>query len=236
MNASFTYLLVNFGTILFPFLLSFDRKVAFFRQWRPLFLGLWPVAAFFIFWDVLFTRWGVWGFNKEFVSGCYLISLPIEEWAFFFTVPYSCFFIYECLRCYVPFERRKDYGWSLFPVAGSAFVMTAILNASRAYTVYAFLGSGLGLLLVWLFRKRLPAFRADAFWIMYFISIVPFLIVNGILTALPVVIYNDAENLGIRLFTIPFEDLFYGMLLMLGNVVMTELIRGRKMLPLRAHT
>ena len=48
---------------------------------------------------------------------------------------------------------------------------------------------------------------------MYFISIIPFLIVNGILTngfrfidAGPVVWYNDAENLSIRLLNIPLEE------------------------------
>jgi hypothetical protein len=35
----------------------------------------------------------------------------------------------------------------------------------------------------------------------YLIILVPFLIVNGFLTAIPVVIYNDAENLGILIFT-----------------------------------
>lgn len=82
--------------------------------------------------------------------------------------------------------------------------------------------------MVYLLRRKIPAFRADAFLIMYLVSLLPFLVVNGFLTAMPVVIYNDAENLGWRIYTIPFEDCFYGMLLMLGNVAIMEWLRGRQ--------
>ncbi|MGC9342869.1 MAG: lycopene cyclase domain-containing protein [Bacteroidales bacterium] len=56
--------------------------------------------------------------------------------------------------------------------------------------------------------------------------LIPFLIVNGILTGSfieeEIVWYNDMENLSFRIFTIPVEDMFYGMLLILMNVSIYE--------------
>jgi lycopene cyclase domain-containing protein len=60
----------------------------------------------------------------------------------------------------------------------------------------------------------------------YLVILVPFFIVNGILTGTgleePVVWYNDEENLGMRILTIPIEDSIYGFLLIASNITLFE--------------
>ena len=62
-----------------------------------------------------------------------------------------------------------------------------------------------------------------SFHYLSYIFIFPFFFIsNGILTGSfliePIVIYNDLENLGIRICNIPIEDTIYGMLLIFLNI------------------
>ena len=227
MNAHYTYLLLDAFTFFFPFVLSFDKKVAFYKQWRYLFPPMIITAAFFIVWDVLFTQWGMWSFNPEYLTGIYLANLPIEEWLFFIVVPYACTFIYACLLAYLPIRSKLDKGWRFILPLGVFLLIAGVIYWQQAYTFTALAFCGIALILLFVNRRQFASFRADGFLYMFLISIVPFFIVNGFLTAMPVVQYNDSENLGIRLYTIPVEDTFYGMLLMLGNVAGMEWLRSR---------
>jgi lycopene cyclase domain-containing protein len=65
------------------------------------------------------------------------------------------------------------------------------------------------------------------FYRAYLVSLVPFYIVNGFLTSIPVVIYNDKQNLGFRVGTIPFEDHFYLMGLLLMNIYLYEVFKSK---------
>ena len=67
----------------------------------------------------------------------------------------------------------------------------------------------------------------NRFYVTYAVSLLPFYIVNGVLTAVPIVLYNNAENIGRRLGTIPFEDHFYSMALLVMNVGFYEYFKGR---------
>lgn len=68
------------------------------------------------------------------------------------------------------------------------------------------------------------------FWMAYFIHLIPFLIVNGVLTATPVVLYNPNEITGFRIYTIPIEDTVYALTcLLLPITVMEYYLEKRKM-------
>ena len=169
-------------------------------------------AFFYVIWDIIFTQRCVWSFNDLYITGIRYFNLPIEEMLFFFVVPYCCVFIYACVKSYFPKLQSNNTTSIILKSLSLIFFVVACLNFKKDYTFYTFLFCSIFILFL-LFQR----FNQAAFLVSYIIILIPFLIVNGFLTAIPVVIYNDAENLGIRIFTIPFEDIFYGMLLVMMN-------------------
>lgn len=223
-ESKFTYLIINILTILYPAAQSFEHRLNYYRKWKFLFLAIIITGAFFIVWDILKTYYGVWSFNDDYLIGIYLFNLPLEEWLFFLTVPYSCVFIYEVLNYYF----RKDYlgniSLKIGIILGIINIILAFIFYERAYTFVVFLFNGIFLLLhSFVFKFQ----WLGRFFLAYFVSLIPFFLVNGLLTSIPVVIYNDAENMGIRLFSIPVEDTMYSMLLFLMNVSLYEFFRTK---------
>jgi len=235
LNTQYTYLLIHAASLAGPLLLSFDKKVAFYKKWRFLFPAMLLPAVLFLIWDEYFTQIGVWSFSEAHTIGVKLGHLPLEEVLFFFTVPYCCVFIYECIRIYFPRLQQSRTAELILFLLGFLLLLLGLFFSARAYTAYTFILNGAFIAVVFLFRRFFSSFDALSFLVSYLVIIVPFLIVNGFLTAIPVVMYNDAENLGIRMFSflpwpmhnIPFEDLFYGMLLILMNVTIYEKLKTR---------
>jgi lycopene cyclase domain-containing protein len=64
-------------------------------------------------------------------------------------------------------------------------------------------------MIAWALLTKSARHWLSGFLLSYAISLIPFFLVNGVLTSLPVVWYNDAQNMGIRLWTIPLEDAIY---------------------------
>ncbi len=221
----YTYLLLNFFTLLFPVALSFDKKVHFFRNWLYALYAIIPVGIVFIIWDFGFTHLGIWEFNHRYVVGPEFLLLPVEEWLFFLTVPFACIFIYEVLINYLRPNLFPKLGRGIAYTLGIILLILGITHYNLLYTAVTFLSTGI-LLVVTTFALN-PQYLS-MFFLTYVVHLFPFFIVNGILTALPVVSYNDAENLGFRIGTIPVEDTIYSMLLIFLNILLYEYFKCKK--------
>ena len=182
-------------------------------------------ALLYIAWDIFFTGKGVWSFNEDYITEIYFYNLPIEEVLFFFVVPYCCVFIYECIRCYFPHLKNKPIADIILISLACILLFTGILFYKNYYTSWTFILTAVTIEIIYYCKNYLKNFDAAPFLAAYSIILIPFLVVNGFLTAIPVVLYNNAENLGIRVYTIPFEDVFYGMLLVLMNIAIYEKIK-----------
>lgn len=222
-----SYLWLNILVVLIPLIGSFEKRVRFYRNWKHLFKAILLTLIPFIIWDSLFAHNGIWHFNPDYVSSFTLLGLPVEEWLFFITVPYSCLYIYEWVKFFRR-DRPQIYGMAdrviLILLCGAA-LLTAIYFYNKSYTLVVF--GALAYFLIFLIVQR-PVFIRN-FWIAFIISMIPFLIVNGYLTAKPVVIYNSHEFIGLRLFTIPLEDIFYSLLLLLMNTFFYEQSLSREL-------
>lgn len=218
------YLYLNIFTIAIPFLLSFDKNVQFYKKWRYLFPAITITLIFFIVWDHIFAEKGVWGFTSEYLIGIWIFGLPLEEWLFFVTVPYACVFIYEVLNFYVKRDVLHSAAKIVtLPLAG-LFIIIAIINWDKLYTFYNLLFTGAFMIIHWLVFGYKYLGR---FYLAYLVHLVPFLIVNGVLTYLPIVWYNNQENLSVRVVSIPIEDTIYSLLLLLMNISIFEFLRNK---------
>jgi lycopene cyclase domain-containing protein len=222
------YAWIIIGTIAGPFFLSFDKKVHFYSYWKALFPALLIIGFLFLVWDEYFTINGIWGFNPNYISGIYLAHLPIEEVCFFLVVPYACVFVYEVLIAYFPNVQTKKISHIFafgFTLAGLTF---ALMNMDSWYTASAGIISSM-LTIGFYFVNRVKWYPKFIF--MFLVAIVPFLVVNGILTGSftdqPIVWYSENHIMGPRIFTIPIEDLFYNYAMLLPIIGIYEFLKGK---------
>ncbi len=218
------YLILNILVFLVPFYFTFHKDVRFYRYWREIIFAILIPGIFFIIWDVLFTKWGIWGFNPHYLIGLEILNLPVEEILFFLCIPYACLFSYFIIKKFIkfdPFDRySKPFTWLLIAV----LLITGFIFVDKYYTGFTFIITS-----VFLFfhRTMVKQNYISKFYLTYsIIFLLPFIIVNGYLTGSftdePIVWYNNSHNLLIRILTIPIEDFVYGFLLFLMNVTLFE--------------
>lgn len=152
---------------------------------------------------------GVWGFSPKHHFDVLFAGLPLEEILFFYAIPFCCLFSYFVFKNNISI---KPLGISakIYMVFGFGFLLLSYLFLDKAYTlsVSIFMAAILFIL----------AYKPQQWFFVFLLSFIlislgPFLLVNGVLTGMldsvsPPVWYNEAENLGIRIMTIPIEDFF----------------------------
>lgn len=216
------YLYLLLGSLIIPLLFSFFA-IDFIRYRKHFAISTTIVAIIFLIWDVLFTSLGIWGFNDSYCLGLNILHLPIEEILFFFVIPFCSLFTHFALLYAYPnlsLNKKATYYLSIFLIIIATIIIAS--NLSRAYTVVSF-SFFIGVLIIGL-RYHLKLLQQ--FSISFFVILIPFFIVNGILTGAltdtPIVWYNNLENLGIRIYTIPIEDVGYAFSMLFGNLLIFE--------------
>jgi lycopene cyclase domain-containing protein len=230
MNPKYAYLLVDLFCLSGPFFLSFHKSVAFYKNFKPLAAGILLMSAVYLPWDILFTHWGIWNFNPKYTMQSRWFLLPIEEWLFFVAVPFACVFTFECVRYFKKTAPSKRFTQI---TSFSILVISTVLCVFAAFEElwYTFSATLLCSALLLFHIQRRSEFLGY-FLFAWFILLIPFYMSNGILTGLhfyeydlvntsqveiteAIVRYNNQFNLGVRIWSVPIEDFFYGLAMIL---------------------
>jgi lycopene cyclase domain-containing protein len=221
----FLYLFIDIISVVIPIVFTFHPRLNFQKNIKAFLVGLLVMLPPFILWDICFARMGVWGFNPDYLLSCYFFSLPLEECLFFVCIPYSCVFTYHVV--YTLSKNKKDFNlkW-IWLVISVFFLCIGLAYIDRLYTSITFIS----LSVVLLFAHYLINFKV--FLKSFIILLFPFLIVNGLLTGAfiedQVVWYNNSENLSIRLGTIPVEDVFHALLMLVLVMLGYQFVLNKK--------
>ena len=219
----YLYLIVHLITIVPVFMLSFDKKVHFYKSWRFMWQGGLAVGLFFIAWDMWKTHLGIWSFNRDYVLGYYLYNLPFEELLFFVTVPYACLFIYECLNKYYSFTTPNMI---VQAISVLLFFLLLFITVQGFEHTYTFVTGVIALAYLTYHMAYESLVVRMRFYIAFLVTLLPFFVVDGILTGAfqqePVVLYNPKEFLGLRIGSVPLEDIVYLIPLMLASITFYE--------------
>ena len=220
------YLCLLLGSLAIP--LGYSILVRNYIEQKSFLISTSLIALFFLVWDAAFTHLGIWEFNSTYCSGLRMLGMPLEEWMFFFIIPFCSLFIHFVLVETLPnLKLNKKVTRLISLVAIAITTVVLVSNASKAYTAV----NATFLLLVLVLGVLYYLETLRHFFLSFLIILIPFFIINGVLTGslidAPVVSYSSSEIIGIRLLTIPVEDTGYAFTMLFGNLMIYELLRRK---------
>lgn len=223
---NFSYLLILALTFAIPLLFGFKKQIDFFRNLKHLIPAMLFSGAIFIIWDLRFEERAIWRFNPEYVIGVNILNLPIEEWLYFLAIPFLSVFIYEFIKLRFSSFEKADIFLAFSLVLFILFAVLAYTTRQKLYPFFTFFLTAIYLGYT-IFRNRFKK-HFTKFYLAYFVMLIPFLIISGLLTTLPIIEYNPEFLLGIRLYTIPLENFVSLFLLYLMNITIYEYLKERR--------
>lgn len=221
---NYTYLLIDLGLLLVPVLLFSIRQLNFTDNSKFIILAVLINIFTFSVPTEFLTQLKVIVFNPPYLTGMTLWQLPIEELLLLFLLPLSGLAIYLFLNMRFPDQKLEKYSLAVSHFLLGICIAMLYFGHRKFYTLFTFSILTMFLVYVEYVNKIRFMYR---FYRAYLVSLIPFYLVYGILTALPVVQYNHLETLDFNLCYIPFESHFYFMAMLLLSVYLFELFKSK---------
>ena len=198
-----------------PLILALSRwKFGWSKQdWLQLGKSYLCVSVPFVLLDAFSHARGWWHYNPAYVSDLTLLGLPIEEVLFFFVIPFACLYLYSAMdRQFKKAPVSKYFGWGSVALLLASLAVVSFFSPYERTIVDAVLLLAV-LITWWAIRPRFT--RPFVYWSVSIMLL--FFTVNTALTALPIVEYGPEFGSQIRIGTVPFEDAWYNLSLLLGS-------------------
>ncbi|CAM4319463.1 lycopene cyclase domain-containing protein [Zobellia nedashkovskayae] len=222
------YLIILLFSLSGPLAFSFEKNLRLYKRWKYLLPAIAITMFVFVIWDIIFTHNGYWFFNPIYNSGIYINKLPLEEYLFFMVIPYACAFSFYAIQFHFPkFKLNERWTKVVTFLLVIVSVLMSFLCRDYTYTFVVFLVLPVILLLSYYFAREVVQY----YLAIYPILLIPFFIINGILTGTgieqAVFDYNPQAILGIRILSVPIEDMFYNFSLLLLPLALTHMFEVR---------
>ncbi|MDX9883218.1 MAG: lycopene cyclase domain-containing protein [Prolixibacteraceae bacterium] len=180
----------------------------------------------FLLWDIRFTQMGVWNYHTNFTMGIFYKGLPLEQWLFYLVFPLAGWVVYEMVKTRF---GTLDLGTvftavGLLMVAGLAVAAYLYRNQAYTFSVSLFTAVYLGYTI---FRKQFQS-HITHFFLTYIVLLVPYFLLNGMLSWNLVIEYHQEQVINIRVWMMPVENSVFLFLLMLIGCTVYEYFSERR--------
>ncbi len=180
-------------------------------------------------WDHFFVSLGVWYFSPDYILGTFIFGLPLEEILFMITLPIAFTSLYEWLQGYLKRDYLQKYSRFISWLLLLGLVPVVATQSDHIYTAVT------AVVAIFMLLFQVVVVRGHymgRFYIAYLIAVIPFLLLKAVYTGLPIILFQDGIITGIRLLTIPVEDLLYLLVFMQANIILHEWFKSWTKKPL----
>jgi lycopene cyclase domain-containing protein len=95
------YFIVLAASLAGPLVLSFSKKMDFWKYPARLIFSIIIPFIIFVIWDIIVTAAGHWSFNPNYTVGFKIFNLPVEEVLFFIVIPFCGLFTWESVKYFM---------------------------------------------------------------------------------------------------------------------------------------
>lgn len=211
----YLYLTLDLVMVTLLLIIGKGARINFYNKRKGLLSGIAVMMLLFIPLDIFFCQQAYWGFEKNFTIRYEILGLPIEELLFVAILPYSFMYVYEFVLHRSKKNHLRKPASILSLAVGGVLLALGVMNFEKAYTALAFLLCSS----VLIYHGLKKTAWIGRFLMSYLLTLFPFFFVeslrSGSLIPMPIVWYNNAENMAVRIGTVPVENFVYLLLMLL---------------------